>query len=345
MKCSIIAALPLGIVGLGIALIAPMQTAIAFGGAGGLGECTTFETCTAAAFSSTNALTQYTFSSVGGGYPIPPSYGPGVTPFSYLNNQQTTSPVTAGPPPCLNPPCAVDSFHSVATARAQSDFAVNRASADTSVGATGTDDNSPVAIDDTATVQILTVAGANSVWRDVWTFDTNGHFSAMITLDGHSSTETTNGTFPDTYDYSVSSTLGEWFYDLDVWDVTNLSVSEDFETGGPTLVARLQDRTGASNEQRPSFASDLALDFDFAPGVSYVVIAQLGVQSRNGREIDIYDTAQLTDVVLSNGAALSALSGHDYLVTVPEPGQGALILVGLAVMATQNRFKRGPRRP
>ena len=71
----------------------------------------------------------------------------------------------------------------------------------------------------------------------------------------------------------------------------------------------------------------------------------MGVQSRNGREIDIYDTAQLTDVVLSNGAALSALSGHDYLVTVPEPGQGALILVGLAVMATQTRFKRGLRRP
>jgi len=120
-------------------------------------------------------------------------------------------------------------------------------------------------------------------------------------------------------------------------------VSEDFETGGPTLIARLQDHTGIGNEQRPTFASTLALDFDFVSGVSYVVTAELGVHARNGREINLYDTAQLTDVVLSNGAELSALSGHDYLVTVPEPGQGALMLVGLAGMATLRCFKRGLR--
>ena len=53
MKRSRVFALQVGVLGLGLALFAPLQAAVAFGGAGGLGECTTFVTCTATAFSST----------------------------------------------------------------------------------------------------------------------------------------------------------------------------------------------------------------------------------------------------------------------------------------------------
>jgi hypothetical protein len=341
MKRSRVFALQVGVLGLGLALIAPLQAAAApFGGAGGLGDCTSFVTCTATAFSSTNTLEQTTFSSLTGGYNVPAGFSPGVNTIQDVHNEETTAAVRAGDPPCPLLNCAATDWDSFAVARARSDFAVNRASASTSEGASGTD----VSFSQTRTaqVQVLTVADADSVWRDVWTFNTNGHFSATIALDGHSSTAA-NPFFPDTFDYVAGATLGEWFYDLNVWDVTNLSVSEDFETGGPTLIARLQDHTGIGNEQRPTFASTLALDFDFVSGVSYVVTAELGVHSRNGREINLYDTAQLTDVVLSNGAELSALSGHDYLVTVPEPGQGALMLVGLAGMAMLRCFKRGLR--
>ena len=110
--------------------------------------------------------------------------------------------------------------------------------------------------------------------------------------------------------------------------------------GGPTLVARLRDRTGNSGEERPSFGSALDLDFDFMHDVSYVVIAQLGVNARNGRNVNLFNTAQLTDVALSSGAQLTALSGHDYLATVPAPGSALLLLSGLAGMAMKGRFRR-----
>jgi len=320
-----------------IAMIAPMHAAHAFGGDGALGECTTFTTCTATAASGTNAFVQHNFE-LRGGYVLSPAYTPGINQAQDVDNRETTAPVIAQVPGDCILPCAVPEFSSAAVARAQSGFGTNRASADTSVGGHGIDSQGFTGA--SATVQILTVAGANSIWRDVWSFNTDGHFSATVAIDGHSGTRSTSGTFPNSFDFAVGTTLGEWYYDLDVWDVTNLAVSQDFETGGPTLVARLRDRTGNTGEERPSFGSVLDLDFDFMHDVSYVVIAQLGVNARNGRDVNLFNTAQLTDVVLPNGAQLTALSGHDYLATVPAPGSALLLLSGLAGMAMKSRFRQ-----
>lgn len=332
---------------LGLLMLGSARQALAFGGAGGLGECATFTTCTASAGTSTNAFVQYTFTSIFGSYALPVSLVPGANNFQDVQNRETTAAVRASVGDfCVN--CATDNpFFSSAVARGQSAFAVNRGSAYTSVGAAGTDIRTfGTDVLGSAHVQTLTVADADSAWRDVWSFNADGHFNATIALDGHSATSTTNAFFPDTYTYVTGGTLGEWFYDLDVWDVTNLSVSEDFELGGPTLVARLRDRTGSGDEQRPSFASSLALDFDFLSGVSYVITAELGVHARNGRDIDLYNTARLTDVVLSNGATLNALSGHDYFAgtaqPVPEPGTTSLLVAGLACLGLWSRRRLRP---
>ena len=327
---------------LGTLMLAGAPPAAAFGGAGNLGECATFTTCTAGAASGADTFVQYNFSSIGSGYHLPTPFGPGITAYQDAHSEQTSAAVAASIGACGSLPCVVGAFHSAALARGRSDFGVNRGSASTSIGAAGTDVQTfGQTVLGSASVQILTVANADSAWRDVWSFNTAGRFSAVIDLDGHSSMPNGNGTFPDTFTYALSGALSEWFYRFDVWDVTHLSVSGDFELGGPTLVARVRDQHAGSIEQRPSFASTMALDFDFESGTSYVVTSQLGVRSRNGSEIDLYDTARLTDVTLSSGATLNALSGHDYFAgatpPVPEPGTTSLLLAGLAGLGFWSR--------
>ena len=326
---------------MGCALMAPLPAALAFGGIGN-GECSTFTSCTAAVSSSAAALSQYDFTSIAGVYQLPTRLVPGVNTFRDSDVRQTSASARAAVGDFC-PNCATDNpFFSSANARSQSDFAVNRASAQTSVGVSGHDvQKFGQQLIGFADVQVLTVAEARSGWRDAWTFNADGHFNANIKLDGKSSTHTTNAFFPSTFSYSIGGTLGDWFYDLKVWDVTNLSVSEFFELGGPTLVARVRDQAANANEQRASFASTLALNFDFMAGVQYVVTAELGVAARNGREIDLYSTARLTDVLLTNGTNMNALSGHDYISTaMPEPQTTALMAAGLVGLALWGRRQR-----
>ena len=330
---------PLALLGLSLVLMAPMQAAVAFGGVGNTGECTSFTSCTAGVSDSAFAQTQYNFTSITGSYQPPPGLTPGLNTFQDFGSAQTGGAQQAAIGGlCVN--CAFGDFHSSAVARSQSDFGVSRAFADTSVGAVGTDDRGNGS---GARVQVQTIADARSAWRDVWSFDADGHFSATVALDGHSDTPTGNAFFPSTFSYGTSGVLGNWFYELDVWDVSHLSPDSD-GFPGPTLVARAKDGAAGANEQRASFASSLALDFDFVRGASYVVTAELGIQSRNGRQIDLYNTARLGSVALSNGASLSALSGHDYVgvsPAVPEPQTWALFGAGLLGLTLYRRRQRG----
>ena len=335
MKCLNVPLRRVAPYGLGLALMVPLQAVLAFGGVGTLGECTTFATCTAGVSSSAAALSQYVFTDIKDGYRLPQNLVPGVNSSRHQRELQTNIPLRAA----VGDFCALCSsdnpFFSSAVARSQSDFAVNRASAYTSVGVSGHDvQKFGQTVLGSANVEVVTVAEPRSAWRDAWTFNADGHFNASIRLDGQSGTHTTNLFFPSDFSYSIAGTLGDWFYDLRVWDVTNLSVSEFFELGGPTLVARVKDSALNGNEQLASFASTLALDFDFIAGVQYVVTSELGIQAWNGREIDLYNTVRLTDVVLSNGANMSALSGHDYIATnVPEPQTFVLMIAGLVCIA------------
>ena len=191
-----------------------------------------------------------------------------------------------------------------------------------------------------ASIVFQTFAEATSAWRDVWSFSTGGHFSGDVALDGTSRLDGIPVIVPS-YDKNPLPSFGDWFYDLRVWDVTHFSVSDLFELGGPTLVARAYQP--GSDEQRASFASSLALDFDFLGGTSYVVTSELRTNDFNGRQIDVFNTARLENVLLSNGAALSALSGHDYLGTtapVPEPSTWALLVAGMLTVARIARQRR-----
>lgn len=326
-----------------LVLMTASSPSAGFGGVGAVAECTSFTTCTAAVGSYTVAFSQYRFSDIGAFYPMPTTVNPVVDGVSLTNRLDTDESLSTAPSNasvgvfCVG--CASDNpFFSSAIAEAQSGFAVNRAAAVSGFGANGVDDRGP---DVHANVRVTTGSQAESAWRDAWTFSGDGHFSATVHVDGVSRNATTNAFFPSTYAHSGVGTSGDWFFDFRVWDVDNLSISEYFEDApGPTLVKRVQDRSGISDEQRPSFASSVALDFDFVGGVHYVVTAQLGVQARNGRTIDLYHTARLQDVTLGGGAVMTALSGHDYLAPVPEPSAAALLAAGMAVMVGLARRRR-----
>lgn len=316
-----------------VPLLAPVPAALAFGELdGGVGSpCATFTTCSAAAFSHTWASAVYEFNNIHGSYRLPGLLQPGYNSEQSEARLETTAALKAEVGACPVIPCGTVGFHGDAMARAQSDFGVNRAIASTGFGAQGHDDQGS----GNADVRVTTGSTANSVWRDAWTFSTNGHFNAMIRADGRSSRQTANLTLPSTF--TPFGFPSEWSYDIKVWNVDHLTPNSD-RILGPTLVgAASLLETIAWNESRPSFASLLSLDFDFVRGVHYVVIAELRVNAMNGREIDVFNTARLTDVVLSNGASLSALSGHDYLAPVPEPRTLALLLVGLAFVAVRRR--------
>ena len=326
-----------------VPLWAPMPAALAFGELdGGVGSpCTTFTTCSAAVFSHTWASTVYEFNNIHGNYQPPVPLHPGYNSEQSEARLETTAALQVEAGGCLIIPCGVVGFHTYAMTRAQSDFGVNRASAYTDYGAMGQDVQGNASAD----VRVTSGGTANSVWRDAWTFSTNGHFNATIRADGQSSRQTANLTLPSTF--TPFGFPSEWSYDIKVWDVDHLTPDSDHILE-PTLVgAASLLETIAWNESRPSLASLLSLNFDFASGVQYVVIAELRVNAMNGRDIDVYNTARLTDVALSNGASLSTLSGHDYLASiagpssVPEPGTAWLLSPALLALIGVRR-KRKP---
>lgn len=323
-----------------VVLLAASPASAWFGGVDPIPACASFTTCTAAVGSSAWAGTGYRFSNIGPFYPIPTGLNPVVdgvsdTWFFEGDVSLSTTPATTGGWPC-NVACYTNNpFTSTASARAQSGFAVNRAAAESGFGANGEDYRSPNSFAD---VRVTTLAQAGSVWRDAWTFSGDGHFSATVGLEGVSSNRT-GANFPSSYTHNGLVTSGDWFFEFMVWDVDHLSFSEYFEeTPGPTLVTRVLG--SGNNEQRASFTSALALDFDFVSGVQYVVTSQLGVNARYGRTIDLYNTARLQEVALSGGASMLALSGHDYLAPVPEPVAPVLLLAGLLVMVRLGHVRR-----
>ena len=307
-------------------LLGAVPPCLAFGGVGFLAPCPAFTTCTAAVASGAAYHVRETVTHVTAGYVMPLGLAPGVTVHQDVQTTGTTASVFAmtGGGPVL-PPVIVSPFFISASARAQSDFGLNRAGSSPGRGVGGTD----VQGLHSANIVFESFAEASSAWRDVWTFSGNGHFSGSIAIDGTSRLDDIPF-IKSSYDKSPLPAFGDWFYDLRVWDVTHLSVSEFFELGGPTLVARAYQ--SGFDEQRESFASSLGLDFDFLVGTTYVVTAELSTNGYNGRQIDLYNTARLTAVLLSDGVRLDALSGHDYLAVaapVPEPSTWALLLAGM----------------
>ena len=329
--------------GVGLVLMAASQTSAAFGGAGSLENCATFTTCSAAVGSSTRANVRYVFQPHSLSYQLPVGMNPIVNGVSETWRSDVHAVGSAAPSraavgvgfDCFPAPvCVGIPFTTSAEARAQSGFAINRASAASGYAASGTDDHGRGI---SAAVGVGNDAHSYSAWRDVWTFTNSGHLSATVLLDGRASDA--SNTFPSSFTRGIPlSNYGNWSWNLKVWDVDNLRIGDyDEVTLGPTLVASVQDRSGIFNEQRPTFSSSLALDFDFVSGVQYVVIAELVVQASYGRTIDLYNTARLGGAVLSAGAQLNALSGHDYLAPVPEPGPALMWLGGLAAIALWSR--------
>ncbi len=236
------------------------------------------------------------------------------------------------------PPFIISPWAMFAKATAQTDFGVNRALTSTGSGVTGVDSQAV----GSAAIDLFTTATASSIWRDVWGFSAPGHFAALLTVDGTSSLAAVGG-FPASYQFNPRTPAGDWFMDLRVWDVTHLSVSEDYEQGGPTPVARSTLR--GNGEQRATFHDSLALDFDFLVATQYVITAELRATSYHGRELDVFNTARLLNVQLGGGAVLTALSGHDYVAAVPEPGQAAMVLAGLACLAFVGARRRTSLNP
>ena len=308
-----------------LALLGSSAETLAFGDVGALPACSSFTTCSAAvggraAWSVRNDVTN----SQAGFLIVPTGLTPGFTERQGFGSVATTAPLDIGNG-CTSLPCGLPEFFRGVGARSQSDFAVNRVqtSMNHSVSGILTSGNG------TASVSLRTFAEAASAWRDVFSFSGNGSFSAVVAIDGRSSLGPV-GSFSSAFAFQLTSTYADWYYDLRVWDVTNQSISEDFELGGPTAVGRAS--LNGNNEQRSSFSGTVPLAFNFVSGVSYVLTSELRAISTDGREIDLYNTARLQDVVIAGGAQLSALSGHDYLAPVPEPQSALLFAAGLAAL-------------
>lgn len=303
---------------------APLPAALAFGDVGGLAPCASFTTCSAALGSTAAWQVRYEVSHITTGFVMPPDLAPGVTVYQGADASSSGA-VASANNGAQSLPVATGEFYRGAAARAQSGFGVNRAETSQSRGVGGTATRGS----GTATVVLHTFGQAESGWRDVWRFSAAGHLSGVLQLDGASRLGTV-GSFQPSYDHQPLAAWGDWFFELRVWDVTNLSVSDDFELGGPTPVARA--RLTGHDEQRASFNDSVALEFDFVSGVDYVVTAELRATSFDGREFDLFNTARLGPLQLGGGAQLAALSGHDYVSAVPEPGAWVLWLAGLGVL-------------
>ena len=311
------------------ALLGSAPGCLAFGGVGFVPDCASFTTCSAAVASSGFWNVRREVSNIQPGFIMPTELVAGVTVFQGQRNVATTAPLLEGNG-CVSLPCVTPFFFRAAATKAQSNFGLNRVETDMSRSVDGTFTNGS----GSARVSLATHAEASSAWRDVLSFSGSGHFSGVVAIHGSSSLGAA-GLFDSSYVFTAAPGYADWFYDLRVWDVTNLSISEDFELGGPTAVGRA--RVNGFNEVRPNLASLVALDFDFASGVSYVLTAELRATSFDGREIHLYNTARLQDVVLTGGATVTALSGHDYLAPVPEPQPAAILLAGLAALALWSR--------
>ena len=308
----------------GLALSSAAPACLAFGDVGVLPSCATFTTCSAAVGSSVSRVVSQQLTNISTGFAIPPDLAPGVTNYADADSSASSVVLTVGTGGPI--PGVASEFRRSAVARAQSDFAVNRVETSMSRGVAGQLTRGT----GTASLRLSTFAQASSAWRDVWAFSGSGQFSAVVVLDGSSALGAV-GPFDASFDFSPLSTSADWFYDLRVWDVTHLSVSNDFELGGPTAVGRA--RLTGNNETRPSLDSSVALNFAFASGVSYVVTAELRATSYDGREIDLFHTARLQGVVLTGGAQMATLSGHDFLAPVPEPAPALLWLAGISGLA------------
>lgn len=311
------------------ALLGSAPGCLAFGGVGFVPDCASFTTCSAAIASSGSWNVRREVSNIQSGFIMPPDLVAGVTLSQGQRNVATTAALLEGNG-CVSLPCVGSEFRRTAVAKAQSDFGLNRVETDLSRSVDGTLTRGS----GSAVVSLRTSAAATSAWRDVLAFSSSGHFSGVVVIDGSSSLGDV-GPFDSSYVFTAALGYADWIYDLRVWDVTNLSISEDFELGGPTAVGRA--RVNGFNEVRSNLDSRVTLDFDFVSGVSYVMTAELRAISFDGREIDLYNTARLQDVVLTGGATVTALSGHDYLAPVPEPQPAAMLAAGLVALALWSR--------
>ena len=294
--------------------------------------CATPGVCTAGLSSTAIAVTQYQFTNIVGAYRLPAAMVPGLNQYRDETSTLGTGALRADVNWfCVN--CYTDNpFHSSALAGVQSDFGINRGETYTGFGTSGTDWQSSTV---RADVAITASAVALSKWRDVWVFSADGRLTANVALDGRADTVTGSAFYPATFIHGAPNPTGSWNYQLDVWDITNLSPDPDGITSA-TLVATL------GGVGRDSFASTLALGFNYTAGVSYFVTTTLEVYASNGLSLDLYRTARLQDVVLTGGTQLSALSGHDYLAPVPEPRPAAMLAAGLVALALWSR-RRGAR--
>lgn len=303
-----------------------LPDALAFGGVGSIAACTSFTTCTAELYSFAGASVVHEVTAISAGYNLPTGLLPGTTIRADPQSTATTMTVRAGDDPAAVPSSPTP-FAGFSFAQAQTDFGTHRGEGWSTLGARGIDRQGSAS----AMIDVRTAGVAESAWRDVFTFTRSGHWSSSIDIDGRSASA--GNSFPSSFQVLASSAVGGWSYELDVWDVSRLVPDPDGFLA-PTLVASLSD---GGLEQRSSFASQLRLDFDFLAGSSYVVISRLSTFARNGRDVDLFNTVRLTDVTLSDGAVLSALSGHDYVLQavapVPEPSTWLLLAGGLAAMA------------
>lgn len=295
--------------------------------------CTSPGVCTAGLSSFAGAVTQYQFTNIVGPYRLPVGMVPGLNQYRDQISTLGIGELSAEVGVCGVGCYTANPFHTGARASTQSNFGINRGDTFTGFGTSGTDWQSATV---RADVAITASAVALSKWRDVWVFSADGRFTSNVALDGQASSITSNGFYPATFIHGAPNPIGGWNYQLAVWDITNLTPDPD-GIEAATLVATV------GGGGRDTFASTLALGFNYTAGVSYFVTTQLEVYASNGLSLDLYHTARLQDLVLSGGAQLNALSGHDYLAPVPEPQPAALLLSGLAALGWLAR-RRGARR-
>ena len=317
---------------IGAVCLAAAQHAAGFGGVGWLASCASFTSCTAGVASGGAYFARRDVAATPG-YPLGSFLVQGATVYQDAAQTQSSQAIDANnfPPPI--PPVILSHWAVFARAQAQSEFGALHARAYSSRAVLGTD----IIGDESAQIGQQTSAEASAAWRDVWSFSAPGTFSATVSADGGSALEGFSA-FPSTFSFSPRPLLADWFFDVRVWDVTNQTVSEDFELGGPTLVARAYPR--GNNEQRSSFNDSLALNFNFVPGVQYVVTAELRSTVYNGRTLDLLNTGRLSGVTLGGGATMITLSGHNYVSAVPEPDARSLLLAGAVVVLTLARRRR-----
>lgn len=299
---------------------------MAFGTVGQLPNCATAQTCTAATGSVVGWSADYSVTAITAGYNMPTGliaghklYGDGA---GLLNN----TPVLRERMVVVANPVFGD-FFPTASARAQSDFGVQHAQARTDPGVGGVQQQTPSA---SARIDITMVASASSAWRDVWSFGADGHFSALGVIDGLLDTHAP-GSIAGMVNLPLSRAQGLADYRFTVWDVDHYSADVEGVYGPTEILDSRFNRSTAS--QSGSFHEALALEFDFEAGTHYVVTTELLARGFNGGNANLYNTARMQDVVLTGGAAMNTLSGHNFLTPVPEPQTASLLAVGLAALA------------